>query len=89
LSRDDVQGEGSGAEVARTLLSNLASLARYMNELRNLYGTGHGRDGRHRGLGPRHARLAATAAIAFANFVFETHREIRARRRPWRPAAVS
>ncbi|WP_241693238.1 abortive infection family protein [Pseudomonas syringae] len=36
--------------------------------------TGHGKDGQHRGLQPRHARLAVAAAVAFIDFVSETHR---------------
>ncbi|WP_341521439.1 abortive infection family protein [Pseudomonas sp. G.S.17] len=39
-----------------------------------MYGTGHGKDGQHRGLQPRHARLAVAAAVAFIDFVSETHR---------------
>lgn len=31
--------------------------------------------GRHRGLAPRHARLAAGAAVAFVNFVSETYHQ--------------
>ncbi|WP_237151078.1 abortive infection family protein [Pseudomonas sp. ADAK13] len=42
--------------------------------MRGFYGTGHGKDGQHRGLQPRHARLAVAAAVAFIDFVSETHR---------------
>lgn len=45
-----------------------------LTQLRGLYGTGHGKDGQHRGLQPRHARLAVAAAVAFIDFVSETHR---------------
>lgn len=38
------------------------------------YGTGHGKDGQHRGLQPKHARLAVAAAVALIDFVSETHR---------------
>ncbi|WP_383698312.1 abortive infection family protein, partial [Streptomyces sp. NPDC057494] len=43
--------------------------------LRSLYGTGHGKDGKHRGLQPRHARLAVASAVAFVDFVTETYRD--------------
>ncbi|MDR3231671.1 MAG: abortive infection family protein, partial [Synergistaceae bacterium] len=38
-------------------------------------GTGHGKDGRSKGLSTRHARLAVGAASTFVRFLFETHIE--------------
>jgi len=75
LTRDDIPDSAKGADIVRTILSNLTAITKGMNELRNLYGTGHGRDGRHRGLEPRHARLAVTAAAAFVVFISDTYRE--------------
>jgi hypothetical protein len=42
-------------------------------ELRNLYGTGHGKEGSTKGLAARHAKLAVGAAITLADFLFDTH----------------
>ncbi|MCJ2373885.1 abortive infection family protein [Pseudomonas sp. RGM 3321] len=66
-----------GAENIRLILRNLTQLTNNLAQLRGLYGTGHGRDGQHRGLQPRHARLAVASAVAFIDFVSETfhHRE--------------
>lgn len=66
-----------GAENIRLILRNLTQLTSNLSQLRGLYGTGHGRDGQHRGLQPRHARLAVASAVAFIDFVSETfhHRE--------------
>jgi len=75
LTREDIHDNAKGAEIVRVLLSNLASITKNMNELRNLYGTGHGREGQHRGLEPRHARLAITTAAAFVVFVSDTYRD--------------
>ncbi|QXH59254.1 abortive infection family protein [Pseudomonas maumuensis] len=36
--------------------------------------TGHGKDGQHRRLQPRNAQLVLAAAVAFVDFVSETHR---------------
>jgi hypothetical protein len=44
-------------------------------EIRGLYGTGHGKEGRARGVNPRHARLAVGAASALVTFAFQTHLE--------------
>lgn len=66
-----------GAENIRLILRNLTQLTSNLAQLRGLYGTGHERDGQHRGLQPRHARLAVASAVAFIDFVSETfrHRE--------------
>ena len=72
LVPDDIPERARGAETIKVLLSNLAALSKGLAELRGLYGSGHGRDGRHKGLEPRHARLAVGAAVAFIDFVAET-----------------
>lgn len=75
LVPEGISDEAKGAETIRLLLRNLTSVTQYLAELRSLYGSGHGRDGRHRGLEPRHARLAVGAAVAFADFVSDTYRQ--------------
>ena len=74
LVPEGVSEAAKGAETIRLILRNLAVLTKYLAELRGLYGSGHGRDGKHRGLEVRHARLAAGAAITFIDFVVETHK---------------
>lgn len=76
LVPDNVPEAAKGAETIKRLLSNLATVTQGLAELRGLYGTGHGREGRSRGLKPRHARLAVSAAAALAVFMFETHKEL-------------
>ncbi|MCE4059104.1 abortive infection family protein [Pandoraea sputorum] len=63
-----------GADNIRLILRNLTQLTNNLAQLRGLYGTGHGRDGKHRGLQPRHARLAVASAVAFIDFIAETYR---------------
>jgi hypothetical protein len=75
LLPDDVPNAPKGAETIKRVLSNLATVAQGLAELRGLYGTGHGRDGKAKGVKPRHARLAVFAASALAVFLFETHKE--------------
>jgi hypothetical protein len=70
---DDVPAAAKGAEFIKKLLGNLAVTVQTLTELRNLYGTGHGKSGRTRGLLPRHGRLAAGAAASLASFLYETH----------------
>jgi hypothetical protein len=70
-----IPDSAKGAEIIRRLLSNLGVIAQGLGELRNLYGTGHGKPGKSRGLTSRHARLAAGAASTLARFLLDTHRE--------------
>jgi hypothetical protein len=55
------------------LLSNLGSVGHRLAELRNQFGTGHGRATGHVGLTVRHAKLAIGAASALAVFLYECH----------------
>jgi HEPN domain-containing protein len=75
LLPDGVPEEAKGSEVIRRVLSNLAQVAQGLAELRNLYGTGHGRSARTKGVKTRHARLAVGAAATLATFLLETHLE--------------
>ncbi len=71
----DVDEAKKGAEIVRKSLQQLGALVASLGELRNLYGSGHGRDGKWKGLGPRHARLAVGSAITVAEFIAETYLE--------------
>lgn len=73
LVPEGISDEARGADTVRLILRNLSSLTHYLAELRGMYGSGHGRDGAHRGLEPRHARLAVASAVAFIDFVTDTH----------------
>jgi len=75
LVPEEISEEAKGSETIRLILRNLSALTKYLAELRGLYGSGHGRDGKHRGLEPRHARLAVGAAVAFIDFITETHKQ--------------
>ena len=73
LIPESVPNSAKGAETIRRLLSNLGNVAQGLGELRNLYGTGHGKTGNAKGLSPRHAKLAVGAAATLATFLLETH----------------
>ena len=55
------------------LVNNLSSLGRSLAELRNAFGTGHGRTAKHIGLDVHHARLAVRMATAVGVFLYEVH----------------
>ena len=76
LIPESIPNSAKGAESIRRLLSNLGNVAQGLGELRNLYGTGHGKGGATKGLSPRHARLAVGTAATLSTFLFETHLEL-------------
>lgn len=69
-----VDAAEQGAVSLRALLGNFANIPHRLAELRNLYGTGHGKDGKFQGLEPHHAQLAVESAQAFINFVVAAFR---------------
>lgn len=78
LTPDDIPDAAKGAKTIKVMLSNLATLVQGSAELRNAYGTGHGRSAgqeRPRGLTPRHARLAVGSASTLGVFLYETHED--------------
>ena len=75
LVPEGVPDSAQGAQVIKRLLSNLGTIGNGLAELRGLYGTGHGKEGKATGLTARHAKLAVGAAATLAVFLFETHEE--------------
>lgn len=75
LTPDDIPEEAKAAENIKRILSNLAAITNGVAELRNSYGTGHGKAARVKGLKSRHAKLAVGVASTLAIFLIETHYE--------------
>ncbi len=75
LAPDDIPQRAKAADTIKRLLSNLATITQGIAELRNQYGTGHGKAAGSKGLGARHAKLAVGAASTLAVFLAETHNE--------------
>jgi len=73
LVPDGIKDEVKGAKSVKAILGNLSTIVQGLAELRNLYGTGHGKEGSTKGLAARHAKLAVGAAITLADFLFDTH----------------
>ena len=75
LLPDDIPDAVRGAKTIKRLLSNLGQIGSGLAELRNLYGSGHGRSARAKGLSTRHARLAVGAVATLVQFLLDTHQE--------------
>ncbi|NJP90904.1 abortive infection family protein [Nonomuraea sp. FMUSA5-5] len=79
LSNPDAAG------AVKRILGGLSSIALGVTELRNQYGSGHGRLSAPTGLSPRHARLAVNAASTWCEVMLETLADPSA---PWRSASA-
>lgn len=75
LTPADIPERARASETIKRLLSNLATITQGVAELRNSYGTGHGKVATAKGLNARHAKLAVGAASTLAVFLTETHQE--------------
>lgn len=73
LIPEGVQNEATASKSIKAVLGNLASIVQRIAEIRNAYGTGHGKKSKTSPLQPRHAQLAVGAAIAVGSFLFQTH----------------
>lgn len=72
LVANEVDQSKKGSDIIKILLSNLSQVVIKTAELRNLYGTGHGKE-RKTGLSSRHARLVVNSVIALCTFLLETY----------------
>ena len=61
------------ATTMKKLLGNLRAIAESLGELRNVYGSGHGKSATYKGLQPRHAKLAVGSAVTLVNFLWDTY----------------
>jgi hypothetical protein len=75
LVREDVPNSTKAADAIKTLLSNLGAISKYLEEIRNGYGNGHGKDAYFKGLKPKEARLTVNAATALGVYLVETYLE--------------
>lgn len=75
LTPDDIDNSAKASETIKKLLGNLSVISQSMAELRNSYGSGHGKDAKFKGLTPRHARLAGGATVAAVLFLWETYED--------------
>jgi Abortive infection C-terminus len=73
LAPDDVDGSKKGAEIIKRVLSNLGSVAVGIAELRNLYGSGHGKGQKSQGLSSRHAKLVVGSGTTLCVFLLDTY----------------
>jgi hypothetical protein len=75
LVPEDISNAAKASSTIKNLLSSLVIIVQGVAELRNLYGTGHGPEGRAKGLELRHANLAVGSATTLVTFLFDTYKQ--------------
>lgn len=75
LLPDNIDKREKGIESIKRVLGNLSNIVQGMAELRNMYGTGHGKVGKTSVIQSRHAKLVVGAAITLGSFMFDTYQE--------------
>ncbi|NMF58116.1 abortive infection family protein [Pseudanabaena yagii] len=73
LAPEEVDNAKKGSDTIKKILNNLGSVAVGIAELRNLYGSGHGRGQQSKGLTSRHAKLVVGAGTTLCSFLLETY----------------
>ncbi|HEY5369634.1 MAG TPA: abortive infection family protein [Hanamia sp.] len=74
LTPKEIPNEAKASETIKKILGSLSMVVQGIAELRNSYGTGHGKEAKFKGLNARHARLAVGASSTLAVFLLETHK---------------
>ena len=69
----NVQETDQGAEAIRAVLGNLRGIPTKLSEIRNPFGSGHGKSASFQGLETRHAKLAVGSSITFVDFIWSTY----------------
>jgi AbiJ N-terminal domain 3/Abortive infection C-terminus len=74
LTPDGIMDDVKASDTIKKILRSLSTIVQGLSELRNHYGSGHGKDARFKGLNERHAKLAVGAASTLAIFLLETNK---------------
>lgn len=69
----DISDKAKGVESIRKVLGSLKAVAQGIVELRNIYGSGHGKPGSYKGLESRHAQLAVGSSITLVLFLWDSY----------------
>lgn len=69
----NIQETDQGADAIKAVLGNLRAIPSKLAEIRNPFGSGHGKSASFQGLEERHAKLAVGSSITFVDFIWSTY----------------
>ena len=73
LTPENIPSSDPVAENIKAVLGNLRGITTKLAEIRNPYGSGHGKSASFTGLETRHAKLAVGCSITFVTFLWDTY----------------
>jgi len=73
ISADNLKDDTAETKAVKTILGSLGAIAGSIAELRNAYGSGHGKSANYKGLSSRHAKLTVGSSITLVNYLWETY----------------
>ncbi len=73
LLPSNVQSTDRGADAIRAVLGNLRAIPTKLAEIRNPFGSGHGKIASFQGLEIRHAKLAVGSSVTFVDFIWSSY----------------
>ncbi len=74
LTPEGIPDEAKASKTIKSILGSLTTVVQGIGELRNQYGSGHGKKATFKGLTSRHAKLSVGASSTLAIFLLETHK---------------
>lgn len=80
IGNTEIDESTPGEKTIRKLTGGLAQITTSLAELRNIYGSGHGKSRSYSGLTIRHARLAVGASLALTQYLWDTYNEKKERK---------
>lgn len=69
----NIQPTDRGADAIKAVLGNLRAIPTKLAEIRNPFGSGHGKSASFKGLEVRHAKLAVGSSITFVDFIWSSY----------------
>ncbi len=73
IETDAINADLPAGGTVKRILSSLGNIAGGIAELRNPYGTGHGKPDSYKGLTVRHAKLAVGSAATLVEYLWDAH----------------
>ena len=73
LSPNNIKDTQKASDTIKQILGNLRAIATGVADLRNPYGSGHGKPATYKGLQERHAKLAVGSALTLVNFLWDSY----------------
>lgn len=73
IHADCITNSTSEAKNIKKILGSLAGIASSIAELRNSYGSGHGKNVNYQGLSSRHAELAMGTSVTLVKYLWDTY----------------